>query len=252
MTEPMLLHPMGLMEIALHSFRIYFRNLPILLSLAAFLFGPPVILIALGAIFLAPESNVIAVILFVLGILGFLAALFYFYAAATLAVSLHVIGLKAGSIQILRRLRGTVAIQLLGTGFLQGLAILGGLLLLIIPGVIFFVRFSFASPVVILERTAYARGMRRSRELVNGYWWRIFRAFLLINLGLVTVYLIIGLILSIPLAVVGLSWQEAFEVGIVIGEYLVAPVAFIYPVLLYYDLRIRKEAFNIETIREAI
>ena len=41
-----------------------------------------------------------------------------------------------GVTQILRRMRGKVGLQLLGTGFLLSLVSYGGLVLLVIPGII--------------------------------------------------------------------------------------------------------------------
>jgi hypothetical protein len=303
MTEPTLLRPMSPLQISVRSFGIYFRNFPVLLAFAAFLFGPPVALVALGqcglvgtekfliqklllvalkmirylfGLTLSPESSMgglervcnsvahglpevllldptyVAVILFILGMVGLYAAFFYYYAAATLAVSLHIIGLKASFIQILRRLRVALAIRLFGTGFLWVLAVLIGSLL-VIPGIILFVRYIFASPVVVLEHTAYSSALRRSRELGRGYWWRVFVAYLIgrvvifiLYIGLYTILLILFNLLAVP----DISGQAIFDVATNILVFI--PVGCIYPVLIYYDLRIRKEALNLDTIRETV
>jgi hypothetical protein len=260
MTRQMLLHPMGLMELAVHCLRISLRNLPMLLALAAVLLGPILILMAIGGILLFSAASmeatalrdVLGLILIILSVLGYVTLFGYFYAAVTLAVSLDVIGLKAGPIQILRRLRGTVGIQILGTTFLQSLAVLGGLLLLIIPGIVFFVRFAFAIPVVTLERVAYASAMHRSRELIKGQWWRLFGALLFFLMITYIGSFILGRIFSVPIAMLGVTWKEAYNIGYSLASLVLMPVSFAYPVLLYYDLRIRKEPINIEPIREAV
>ncbi len=246
------LQPRGLMSIAWKSFRLYFQILPVLIFLATLLFGIVFIIVFLGSLLLTQLSPQEAnVIMGVVLSLGFYVAYVYFYAAATIAVSLRMIGSKAGVMQILRRLSGAVAIQLLGTGFLQILAVCGGFILLIIPGVIFMIRYQFAQPVVVLERTTYASALRRSRELVTGSWWRVFGAFWLSVSIFIIGALIFGLILYFPLVSLGLPDVQALTIAY-IAFYLVLPVLFIYSVLLYYDLRIRKEALNVETLREAV
>ncbi len=126
---------------------------------------------------MAANYNTLGILFDILGIIAFFLALLYFYAAATLAVSLHIIGLKGGVIQILRRIGGKVGIEILGTGLLQTLIICGGFILLIIPGIVWMVRYQFAQPIVILERTAYKSALKRSRDLVAGSWWRLFGAY---------------------------------------------------------------------------
>ena len=158
---------------------------------------------------------------------------------------------KAGVIQILRRIGGKVGIQLLGTGVLQTLIIYGGLILLIIPGIIWMIRYIFAQPIVVLERTAYKRALRRSRELVEGSWWRLFGALWVGIVGFTITWLIFGVVLSIPIALLGGLSVGVIELAI-LGMYPAMPILFIYPVLLYYDLRVRKEAFNVEMIREVV
>jgi hypothetical protein len=108
-------------------------------------------------------------------------------------------------LQILRCLRGTVGLQTRGTTFLHSLVVLGGLLLLIIPGVLFFVRFAFAISVVTLERTAYASAMHRSRESVKGHWWRLSDALLFFIMITYIGSSMLGRILCVPIAVLGVS-----------------------------------------------
>ena len=89
------------------------------------------------------------------------------------------------------------------------------------------------------------------RELVDGSWWRLFGAMWV---GVLCFYVIVSLfvvILYIPLSLLGVPEELAFGIPS-LAIYFAMPVFFIYPVHLYYDLRVRKEAFNVETIREAV
>src|SRR3989344_1108396 len=59
------------------------------------------------------------------------------------------------------------------TSFLVTLSVFGGTLLLIIPGIIFAIWYSFASYAVIFEGAKGLDAMRASKSLVVGRWWSI-------------------------------------------------------------------------------
>ncbi|HEY4241902.1 MAG TPA: hypothetical protein VGM88_18905 [Kofleriaceae bacterium] len=61
-----------------------------------------------------------------------------------------------------------------GVAILMSLAILGGLLLLIIPGLIMATMFYVALPAAVIERPGLLGALKRSRELTAGYRWPIF------------------------------------------------------------------------------
>ena len=63
--------------------------------------------------------------------------------------------------------------RLIVVDLLFALITLGGLLLLVIPGVVFFVWFAISGPIVKIERRAPFDALRRSRELVRGSFWRV-------------------------------------------------------------------------------
>ena len=64
-------------------------------------------------------------------------------------------------------------LPMLGTGLLAGLIIMGGLILLIVPGIIFSIWFSFVQYLVIEENISGTKALRRSRELVKGRFWQV-------------------------------------------------------------------------------
>ena len=57
---------------------------------------------------------------------------------------------------------------------LSTLAILGGFILLIIPGVIFMIWFTFAPFILLFEERRGMEALRASRALVRGRWWSVF------------------------------------------------------------------------------
>ncbi len=63
---------------------------------------------------------------------------------------------------------------MLVTGFLAGLIILGFTLLLVIPGIIRSIYYSFIVFVVILRNINGKTALDYSKNLVEGQWWRVF------------------------------------------------------------------------------
>ena len=81
------------------------------------------------------------------------------------------------------------------TRCLIGLAVIGGFLLLVIPGIYLCVRLAFIEPVVICEKVYGTTAIRRSFELTKGQFWFIFR----LGLVLITLLLLmIGLFVFLP------------------------------------------------------
>jgi len=146
------------------------------------------------------------------------------------------------------------------------LAVLGGLP----AGVValwLMIRFSLASPALMLEKQSVLKSMSRSAKLVRGSWWRVFGIQLLAGI----IANIISAIVVIPFTflaaalggdgVVGflngegnnLGWTFLIisGVGSVIGSMITFPINAGVTVLLYIDQRIRREALDLELARAA-
>jgi len=118
------------------------------------------------------------------------------------------------------------------------------------------VRLYFAALVAVLEEEGAVRSLMRSWELTAGHFWRVLLTLLVLSL-LVSVG---AMILSIPAqlitGLVGLaslavaqSLSGAFQ-GLT--QVVLQPVQSVGAVLLYYDLRMRKEGFDLAMMAEAI
>jgi len=120
---------------------------------------------------------------------------------------------------------------------------------LIIPAVYFYVRFAFLPQAIVLERTGIRAAFSRSSQLVRCSWWRVFGILLVVTL-LVAVLNCVVSAAVIALVTVGNASGTAWTVitqalsGIV--NIFVQPIQLGATVLLYYDLRIRKEGFDLE------
>ncbi|MFG2384902.1 glycerophosphoryl diester phosphodiesterase membrane domain-containing protein [Streptomyces avermitilis] len=146
------------------------------------------------------------------------------------------------------------------------LAVLGGLA----AGVCalwLMIRFSLASPALMLEKQSIRKSILRSAKLVRGSWWRVFGIQLLATI----IANIVASIVVIPFAFLaaalsgdgisgiltsgtdGLGWTFLIVsgVGSVIGSMLTFPITAGVTVLLYIDQRIRREALDLDLARAA-
>jgi membrane-anchored glycerophosphoryl diester phosphodiesterase (GDPDase) len=131
---------------------------------------------------------------------------------------------------------------------LTTLATLLGLVLLIIPGIIALVRLAFAPVALVVEGHRGPGALRRSWRLTKGFFWRTLGTIVLSGL----IVAIVSGIASIPgeIAVQALgpdAWPISALVNM-LATVLVTPFGMVVIVLLYFDLRIRKEGFDIEVM----
>ncbi|NTU99437.1 hypothetical protein HGA64_05560, partial [Candidatus Falkowbacteria bacterium] len=80
---------------------------------------------------------------------------------------------------------------------LQCLVVLGGFILLIIPGFYLLVRFSFAAFAYMFEGYEGASALKRSSELVKGNWWGVALRLLSVYAFIFIVTLLIGTLANV-------------------------------------------------------
>ncbi|MDQ2743125.1 MAG: hypothetical protein M3Z66_12640 [Chloroflexota bacterium] len=113
--------------------------------------------------------------------------------------------------------------------------------------VIAFIRFAFVPQVLVLERTRVFQAFRRSWTLVYGSTWRVLGYLLLLSLIVAITGGILGGVAGAALTFTG--GREGAALGGAIGAIagiLIEPIRAGGQTLLYYDLRIRKEGFDLE------
>jgi hypothetical protein len=139
----------------------------------------------------------------------------------------------------------------IGTTLLSGLVIGLGSLLCLVPGLMFMTWFFATSSIVCLEGRGGTGAMGRSRELVRGSGWRIF-GFLLLTILLQGVLVgPVSIAAELVLPRITDSMALRFTLSTVFQQIIgmiVTPFFSAVLVLLYYDLRIRKEAFDLEVL----
>ncbi len=144
-----------------------------------------------------------------------------------------------------------VSLYVLGSG---GAAVLVVLLpAAVVAAIVLYTHWLFAAPIVMLERVGARAALRRSWHLARGSALRVFGITVLV--GLITGFLsaIVGALLGVATQVGDESLRLLLnQMATLVIAVLIQPISFIVVVLLYYDLRIRREAFDIEMLAATI
>ena len=145
----------------------------------------------------------------------------------------------------------TVALVLLPLLVADRQALAAFSLVLAIPAMALGLYWSMSVQAVVVEGHKAPGGLRRSFELVRGNWWRVFgfsALVFLVTMGLAIVVVIPFEMLSLttnPGSGLGLALEQLGNVAV---ELIVLPVVFISGTLLYYDLRVRSEEYDLSTL----
>jgi hypothetical protein len=134
-------------------------------------------------------------------------------------------------------------------------------LLLIVPGILKAIEWSLAVPVKVLEDKTAGEAMSRSSDLSRGNRGRIFVIwflFFVLSIG-------VSMLLQWPVQIAagsargltalqhaGAGWQVASLIAAFVSQCLVGPLATIAFSLVYYDERVRKEAFDLQLMMTTI
>ncbi len=126
---------------------------------------------------------------------------------------------------------------LLGAALLVGLAIMGGILLFIVPGVIVGVALTATIPALVVEKLTPLDALRRSWDLTAGYRLQIFVIALLV--------FILGVVVAIIITVVELFASSMLSALLNFGwQVLAATFNGVFAAVIYHDLRAVKEGLG--------
>lgn len=111
-----------------------------------------------------------------------------------------------------------------------GLALVSGIfiflltLLLIIPGIIFAVYWTFAAYVFFDKKEKIMPSLKQSKSIIKGRWWKTFGYILLFGLIMVAILIVAGII-TIPVNLIiaaNILQQKQFSLGLLIASYILA------------------------------
>jgi hypothetical protein len=140
-----------------------------------------------------------------------------------------------------------------GAGGLGALLAIMAFVALIPALIVIYVRTVVAVPAIVLERASGWHGLQRSWQLISGRFWPTFGRMLLLALIAGIMSSVIGAIVEVPGAALAPGNAFVFsQVGSAIAAVFVGPITYIGVTLLYYDIRIRKEGFDIEMLARSL
>jgi hypothetical protein len=167
-------NPLRLVKPTWEGFKLNFRSY---LGLVVIAWG--IAILSFGVIAILVFALHLAVLGFLLGAAGVLAVIYFGITVFLPAVlRLQIAMARHQKLTLRDAVAGNsrVGWRLLGAGVLTGLAVLGGFILLIVPGIIFGVWFSLAAYAVVAEDLGVIAAMKRSRQLVKNRFWDTFGA----------------------------------------------------------------------------
>jgi len=174
-------------------------------------------------------------------------------AATVVAVSNLYLERPASVTDSFSAVKGQV-LGVMGLSFLVSMAVFLGLFAIIVPGVLLWIMWCLAVPAKVLEHKGVFDSMSRSMELTKGHWGRIFVIGLLIlalKFGISSllqwpILIAAGFSLRGGMQQMSVGWQVALLVSAFVATSLVGGLATIAFSLVYYDERVRKEAFDLQ------
>jgi hypothetical protein len=202
---------------------------------------------------------------FALGGLGALILLPFSVGAVYRAVTDVALGRPATIGAVLRETlaRYWPLLGLVGLGILLfigwAIAELIGFVLLVIPGLAVFcaavylgVRWSLVVAAMMAEDIWPIRGLGRSWNLVSGSWWRTFGILLIVGILQTIISYALFILFGLIAAVFSTGdFQAALvQVGSTLLSAVVSPITTIAVVLLYFDLRVRKEGLDLDQLAQ--
>jgi hypothetical protein len=164
------------------------------------------------------------------------------------AVTLYVVAvMQEGEISVGEAFHRVKAGSVIAAQILYGLAVIFGTLLLVIPGIVFLIRYSLATTVAAVEGTNSSQSVKRSWALTKGHSMHVLGT-LALGFFLAMIVLFGGaFVLGLLAGAVGLD-DSATDLLVTPMLVLVAPFVWVLVTLLYLDVRMRVEGADIQAM----
>jgi hypothetical protein len=252
------LRPLSTTELVDKTFTLYRSNFLIFVGIAAVAYLIPLILkyfvnpigpadlmdfdSRTALVLLISEIGDIVASAIALGATAYAVSAIYFGGVTRISESLRKASAKIGRIIAIR--------------FAVRFLTMIGLFVLVLPGLFWLASYSLAIPAAALENLPVNKALTRSNELANGSRRRILDVYVMVYLLRFVVQWIFRLIERLisslshaPNLNAYFPFEPLLEFGV---DTLVFPLLFISLVLVYYDQRVRKEAFDPQLLMEGL
>jgi uncharacterized membrane protein len=146
----------------------------------------------------------------------------------------------------LRDCIGTARVVLLpaiGLGLLTSLGVVAGLILLIIPGIVLWLRWAVAVPALVQERLGATASMSRSAALIAGFRWPLFGLALILFIATTAIQSAVSMIEPL----LG-PWSSLLVVALV--DSAISMVWSTAAGIIYVELRRLKEGTGVDGLAE--
>jgi hypothetical protein len=253
------LRPMNAGELLDRTFFLYRKHFIVLVSIVAL---PQLLLLLFNLVHLALRSSGFraSAILYQLVLIVVSALLMLLSQAATMiAVSDLHLGKQARIGNSFAGVKDCL-VEIIIISILVGLGVMVGLVLLIIPGIMIGLAWSLAVPIAVIEREGPLDAIPRSARLTKGSRSRIFLILLLVLVFRTVVWLLfqVPVLVFAALAVsqrpaILPAWISIYSlVASFCSLSLAMPISTIAIALIYYDLRVRKEGFDLQFMMSSL
>jgi hypothetical protein len=252
------LRPLGLGELLDRSFFLYRKHFLLFVGIVAF---PHLVLLTFQLMGVVVFPKVVPGMVWLSTLWGLASVVVYLavvavsQGATVLAVSKVHLDRKTSLGESFAGMKGRIleiCLIMIGLGIGVGM----GFVLFIIPGIILLLIWSLTIPIAVLEETGLRDSVARSAALTKGSRGRILAIFFLFFVLTYIVYIlweiplfaILGIFIRSQHAAVTFPfWARlVFPIGGFLSQVLVAPLLTIALSLVYYDQRVRKEAFDLQ------
>ncbi len=130
---------------------------------------------------------------------------------------------------------------------------------LFVPFVYLFVAFSVALPVLLVERIGGFKALSRSFELTKGRWWATLGTIFVATILVVVIQFIFSAIIGVILGVAFHGSGGSPVLRVVLqrildgaGQMISIPFYAACITVIYYDLRVRKEGYDLQLLAKGI
>lgn len=285
---PRTLRPMSVADLVDEIFRLYRGNFSLLFGVAAIVSLPSTILITIGATLLGDielifleglgAEHYTGIATIVLGVVVLLVTFPILVGALTHAVAQRHIDRPAGIVEsllvglrrFLRIVGATVLVLSIMIGFLALLTLAAAFLTLglgvpnVLVGIAYgvvalvglfwiVVTWQFTPQAIIIERAGVIASLRRSMHLVKRSRWRVIGINLLLALIGTVLLSAPAILLTLFLEPLPLLARNALEQLIsILAQVLFYPVQLGTLTMLYFDLRVRREGYDLALAAERL
>ncbi len=224
-----------------NSIKLWWKNIKSFLKIYLEALLYPAIAFILSAVFTLLSYYVsaletMAVFFFVIAIILSI----YFFTRASLAIVFFIDRDYQGNSKSLFDETKPLFWPYIGLAILSTILIILWTLLLIIPGIVYSIFYSFAIFVFLLENKKGMSALKRSKEIVKGYFWPVFGRTLLVG---IVISIVMG-ILSTPIKFFpeGSVMFTTMNTVLNIIAFILAPISTIFTYRMYKDLLKIKES----------